>query len=126
MSFGKVTRNSHLPRLFSLFKNMERIRVRGELRRQISLRDRGRCRHCKVKASRAEINKRGEIVFYDKLGKIFHIDHLKPVSEGGKNNLDNLVLSCVNCNTSVRRKLVYRNTEVGRLLKEINGKEKEA
>lgn len=29
---------------------------------------------------------------------ILHIDHLKPVSKGGKNNILNLVTSCVDCN----------------------------
>jgi 5-methylcytosine-specific restriction endonuclease McrA len=28
-----------------------------------------------------------------------HIDHIIPVSRGGKNNLENLVLSCQSCNS---------------------------
>lgn len=29
---------------------------------------------------------------------ILHVDHIKPVKEGGKNNVDNLITSCQPCN----------------------------
>jgi hypothetical protein len=31
-------------------------------------------------------------------GSTLHIDHIKPVSDGGDNNPDNLVTACVDCN----------------------------
>jgi len=35
----------------------------------------------------------------------FHIDHVVPVSFGGSNNINNLVLSCKNCNWSAGSKV---------------------
>lgn len=38
--------------------------------------------------------------------KPFHIDHVIPVSRGGKNTLENLVVSCEKCNTTKKDRLL--------------------
>jgi 5-methylcytosine-specific restriction endonuclease McrA len=30
---------------------------------------------------------------------IWNIDHIKPKSKGGKNNIENLQITCINCNS---------------------------
>jgi hypothetical protein len=51
---------------------------------------------------------------------ILHVDHINPVSKGGKNNIDNLVTSCNTCNigkgatllTSVPKSLKEKAAEI--------------
>lgn len=38
----------------------------------------------------------------------WHIDHVRPVSKGGKTTLDNLTLACRHCNLSKNAKLGWR------------------
>jgi 5-methylcytosine-specific restriction endonuclease McrA len=49
------------------------------------------CAHCGKKSTSDKIGPRG---------KPWHIDHVMPVSQGGTNYLNNLVLSCARCNLS--------------------------
>ena len=51
-------------------------------RRNIYLRDKGRCQYCHCKVSTAE----------------FTLDHIIPKSKGGRTSWTNLVTSCVSCN----------------------------
>lgn len=50
------------------------------------------------------------------LGKTYHVDHVVPLSKGGRNDLSNLVLTCPKCNLSKGNKLPHEWTEGGRLL----------
>jgi len=53
------------------------------------------------------INQRGLCVYCGcKLNNKYHVDHVIPLSRGGSNNPDNLVLACAHCNTSKRDKLI--------------------
>lgn len=50
--------------------------------------------------------------------KILHIDHIKPVSKGGKNTMLNLVTSCIDCNLGKSNKLLSDDSAVIKQQKE--------
>lgn len=52
----------------------------------------------------------------EKVGKSYHVDHVIPLSRGGTNWPDNLVIACPTCNTSKGAKLPHEWEECGRLL----------
>jgi hypothetical protein len=43
---------------------------------------------------------------------ILHVDHIKPVVEGGKNELTNLITACVNCNLGKGKRTLEDHTAV--------------
>lgn len=61
----------------------ERQRLTPKLRWQVLSRDNWTCQYCGAKASD---------------GVRLHVDHIVPVSRGGKTVLDNLVTACEKCN----------------------------
>lgn len=61
----------------------ERSRLTPKLRWQVLSRDNWTCQYCGAKASD---------------GVKLHVDHVIPVSRGGKTVLDNLVTACEKCN----------------------------
>lgn len=71
-------------------KNQRRLMTR-ELRKKIMIRDNYRCQRC------------GKIM-YDEVG--LHIDHIIPVSKGGKTVESNLQVLCSKCNSSKSNKLI--------------------
>lgn len=75
----------------SLPKRAKRINLRAADRNRLFERDEGRCAYCK-----------GQLLYNDN----WHIDHIKPISKGGTNDLTNLVLSCSRCNLEKRDKEV--------------------
>lgn len=91
------------------------------VRKEITIESGGKCFWCKKKAVKAEINKRGRPVLYDEAGRIFHIDHVIPLSEDGKNIKENMVLSCHNCNLSERKKKSANDSEITSFINKING-----
>jgi 5-methylcytosine-specific restriction endonuclease McrA len=52
----------------------------------------------------------------EKVGKKYHVDHVVPLSRGGSNSPDNLVIACPYCNDSKGTKLVHEWEKGGRLL----------
>lgn len=50
------------------------------------------------------------------VGKAYHVDHIVPLSRGGSNWPDNLVIACPQCNLSKGNKLPHEWTDGGRLL----------
>jgi len=62
-------------------------------------RQHGHCYYCKVK-----------------LHKIWHADHVIPLSRGGSNDIHNIVIACPTCNQSKYNKLPHEWIEGGRLL----------
>lgn len=62
--------------------------VPAALRRKVMQRDRLRCHHCGQPGTAS--------VGPD--GRGWHIDHVTPLSRGGRTVLSNLVLSCATCN----------------------------
>ena len=51
-----------------------------------------------------------------KLGKPYHVDHVIPLSRGGSNAPENIVLACSHCNLSKHNRLPHEWPEGGRLL----------
>ena len=51
-----------------------------------------------------------------KVGDTYHVDHVIPLSRGGSNDPDNLVIACPSCNCSKQDKLPHEWPEGGRLL----------
>lgn len=66
------------------------------------MRQKGRCYWCKT-------DLRKEI-------RTPHIDHILPLSRGGSNNIDNLVIACHHCNESRNNRLPHEWEKGGRLL----------
>lgn len=85
-------------------------------------RSRGVCHNCGKKASRAKINARGILCFYDEAGIIFHVDHILPIRDGGGHGEKNLSMACAKCNMSVRKKKAANDPEIIELLGRVNGK----
>lgn len=51
-----------------------------------------------------------------KVGGKFHVDHVVPLSRGGSNNPDNLVVACPSCNVRKNSRMPHEWAEGGRLL----------
>lgn len=51
-----------------------------------------------------------------KVGKSYHADHIVPLSRGGSNRPENIVIACPSCNTSRQNKLPHEWIQGGRLL----------
>lgn len=67
----------------TFLRKQERNRMSSALRAQVLNRDGGRCKMCGVSAGH---------------GAILHVDHVIPVSRGGRTDLDNLQALCQECN----------------------------
>jgi hypothetical protein len=70
-----------------------------ELRRQVIALDRGLCAYCQS-AERL-------------MGISFEIDHIVPLAAGGDTTLDNLCLSCPNCNRYKAFRITYDDPQTG-------------
>lgn len=64
-------------------RRLARINIPDETRREVLERDEYRCKACGVSRNS---------------GAILHIDHIRPVSKGGSNELANLRVLCRDCN----------------------------
>lgn len=65
--------------------------IRVAVRRSVLARDGMVCRHCKDPV-RARVNQ------FDFGPDVLEMDHLKPISKGGKSTVANVVVSCLSCN----------------------------
>lgn len=66
------------------------------------LRQKSRCYYCKIKLGKG----RGA----------WHADHIVPLSRGGSNSIDNIVITCPTCNLKKHNKLPHEFLDGGRLL----------
>lgn len=98
-------------RPLGIFSYMGRITVSQTKRQMIFARDNWRCCYCGEKAilELKEFSKpmRRNIVPIGKDKKIFEIDHILPVCQGGNNSFNNLVTTCWDCNN--RKSGEYQN-----------------
>lgn len=62
---------------------MTRAHLPASLDRRVRLRAGHRCEYCRLSQLRQEAT--------------FHVDHVRPVRDGGPSTLDNLALACVSC-----------------------------
>ncbi len=53
-----------------------------------------------------KLDRLGGLCFYCRINRAGTKDHIIPLSKGGSNYIDNIVPSCVNCNSSKRDKLI--------------------
>lgn len=53
---------------------------------------------------------------HSKVGDNYHIEHVIPLSRGGSNSLENIVIACPACNLSKKDKLPHEWPQGGRLL----------
>lgn len=90
------------------------------IRHQVMVASKGKCAHCGKKATRAIVNPRGCLQFFDQDNKSFHLDHVIPLAKGGKSEVSNLVTSCPKCNLSGRTKIAENDTNVQEILKAVN------
>jgi 5-methylcytosine-specific restriction endonuclease McrA len=51
-----------------------------------------------------------------KVGKTYHVDHVIPLSRGGSNSPENIVIACPHCNCAKNARLPHEWPEGGRLL----------
>lgn len=76
----------------------EGIHTADDVRRQHKA-QRGKCYYCGVK-----------------VGKMYHVDHVIPLSRGGSNGPENIVIACQFCNTSKQSKMPHEWGGSNRLL----------
>lgn len=93
--------------------------IPASVRNAVAKRDRGICTHCGARAAKAQVSKRGILQFFGADGRVFHLDHVKPSSTGGKSTLQNMTLSCAACNMSKRRAKAANDPDVQALLAEF-------
>ncbi len=70
------------------------------LRFEILKRDNSTCRYCGARPP----------------GVVLHIDHVHPVAQGGKNELENLVTACRDCNAGKGARLIEDRSAFARQL----------
>jgi len=113
-----MARGRFVSKAISLDEKIERHSVPVALALKVIKRDRCTCQYCGKQGE--FINRYGKPTvvenpngidlqareFYNGLDVIpFQIDHIIPISQGGQNTEDNLVLSCRHCNLSKGAKI---------------------
>lgn len=78
--------------------NAEGTHTAADIKAQYE-RQKGRCYYC-----------------HKKVGKDYHVDHIVPLSRGGSNDPENLVIACPHCNLSKQDKFPHEWPQGGRLL----------
>ena len=78
----------------------KRRTLTNRVRFEILKRDNSTCRYCGAKAPGVELQ----------------VDHVHPVSRGGKNELENLVTSCRDCNAGKGARLIEDRSAFARQL----------
>ncbi|WP_417913879.1 HNH endonuclease [Candidatus Electronema sp. JM] len=79
-------------------KKQERKPITKKTRFEVFKRDSFKCQYCGAKAPEV----------------VLHVDHIKPVSKGGNNDLLNLVTSCISCNLGKSDKTLDDNAVVSK------------
>ena len=82
---------------------MGRKNIGKKLRFEVFKRDSFKCQYCGESAPDV----------------VLHIDHIKPVADGGDNDLANLITSCVDCNSGKGARLLSDKTMVEKQRKQL-------
>lgn len=80
--------------------------IPASLRRVVIERASDRCEYCGLSQAGQEAT--------------FHIDHVIPVTAGGKTTPDNLALACVSCSLHKSARQLVNDSETGQLVKVFN------
>ena len=72
--------------------------TKGDTQEQYK-RQKGKCYYCQTK-----------------VGDTYHVDHVVPLSRGGTNGVENIVIACPSCNQSKKDKMPHEWPQGGRLL----------
>lgn len=106
-----------------LAENLQRWRAaHREVNRAMSLRYWARKRNAEGTHTAADIERqytaqKGKCYYcHKKVGNTYHVDHVIPLSRGGSNGPENIVIACVACNTSKQDRLPHEWPKGGRLL----------
>ena len=94
--------------------------IPASVRNAVAKRDKGVCTHCGLRATKAQVSKRGILQFFEGDGRVFHLDHVIPASAGGKATVKNMALSCATCNMSKRRAKAANDPAVQALLAQFS------
>ena len=111
-----VQMDEHVDRQGDIMKEW----IQHELKRKVILNSDGKCFHCGKKATLARKDARGLPALFDEKGRKFHIDHLKSKCIGGETTLENLVISCVDCNQKKQRQTLQYEEEVKAFIAKVN------
>jgi len=80
--------------------------IPAQLGRQVRRRAGDRCEYCGLPQQWQEA--------------VFHIDHVKPQSRGGKTTLDNLALACVSCSLRKAARVAAKDRQSGKMVQLFN------
>lgn len=94
----RPVRRAEVLRRLALKRNAEGTHTAADVEQQYKA-QRGKCYYCGVK-----------------VGDTYHVDHVVPLSRGGSNGPENIVIACVTCNCSKRDKLPHEWKGSNRLL----------
>jgi len=79
---------------------MARKQISSGLKYQIIANNESKCAYCGKKLEIAYMKNGKPYLSFGKGNCKFHFDHIIPVKLGGKNTIENLVLTCTKCNLS--------------------------
>ena len=82
----------------------ERKAISKKMRFEVLKRDKFTCQYCGEQAPQV----------------VLHLDHIKPVSKGGKNTLLNLVTSCIDCNLGKGARELSDDSEIEKQKSQLN------
>lgn len=84
---------------------MKRKTLGQRIRMMVAQRDGFMCRYCDRSFDATKcVNRYGYLYIQEKGRLEFHIDHIKPVSLGGTDEIENLAFSCAKCNLKKSKK----------------------
>ena len=94
--------------------------IPNPVRREVSIKSDGYCFHCKKRATSVFIDRWGIPRFKDENDNAFELDHIKPLWNGGKTNIKNLVLSCRDCNRKKKRINQKNEKDIKKIIQSFN------
>jgi hypothetical protein len=92
---------SSLPGLYGA--GMTRKAITKKMRFEVFKRDYFKCQYCGGEAPKV----------------VLHVDHINPVAKGGKNEILNLITSCVDCNSGKSDRLLSDDTAVAKQRRQL-------